>query len=292
MKYDVVQLGHMCREEIVIGGKTSGMQPGSAIYCGAIACKRLGYKTAVIAKLALEDKVLLKPFEDEGIDVFLQEDENTMTLSVVYPDETMTSREIIVHKHSEFFDFDKIPKLDTRVLHIGGISTHEITVDFLKRLKAMGYVISLDAQTFLRDIDGGRIVHKDWKEKKEGLQYIDFLKVDDLESKTMTGYDDLESAAKQLVDWGAREILLTCREGVNAYRDGMKMIFERYTSSNILGRTGRGDTTISSYISKRLDHDIPTSLKFCTAVVSIKMETPGPFCKTMDDVNERLKLYV
>ena len=94
----------------------------------------------------------------------------------------------------------------------------------------------------------------------------------------MTGFDDLERAAKQLSDWGAKEILLTCKKGVYAYKDG-NMLFERFTSTNILGRTGRGDTTISSYISKRLTRNVLKPLKFCAAVVSIKMETPGPFVK-------------
>jgi hypothetical protein len=38
-----------------------------------------------------------------------------------------------------------------------------------------------------------------------------------------------------------------------------------------------------------LDHEVPESLKFAAALVSIKMETPGPFSGTLDDVNKRLK---
>lgn len=289
-KYDVVQLGHMCREEIVIGDKNSGMVPGSAVYCGAIACQRLGYKTAVVTKMNPVDKDLVKPFEDAGVDVVVLEDANTTKLSVVYPDETMSSREILVHNFADFFKIEEIPDYEVGVFHIGGISTHEITTDFLKQIKEKGYKISLDSQTFLRNIEDGKIVHRDWKEKKEGLQYVDFLKIDDIELKLLTGQDDFAKGLKQLENWGASEILLTCKTGVYAYKDGITF-YERFTSSNILGRTGRGDTTISSYISKRLDSPMDVALKFCAAVVSIKMETPGPFCKTMEDVEERLKLY-
>ncbi len=289
-KYDVVQMGHMCREEIIIGEKKSGMVPGSAVYCGAIACQRLGYETAVITKMNPADEDLIQPFRQAGVEVHVIEDEKTTTLSVVYPDETMSSRDILVYGFADFFRLEELPEVEAGVFHIGGISTHEITTGFLKQLKEKGYTISLDSQTFLRNIEDGKIVHRDWKEKREGLPYVDFLKVDDIETKIMTGFDDLEAAAKQLSDWGAKEILLTCKKGVYAYKDG-RMLFERFTSSNILGRTGRGDTTISSYISRRLEADMAEALKFCAAVVSIKMETPGPFCKTMEDVNERLKLY-
>jgi sugar/nucleoside kinase (ribokinase family) len=289
-KYSVVQIGHMCREEIVIGSKNSGMVPGSAVYCGAIACQRLGYKTAVITKMNPKDENLIKPFKEAEVDVFIIEDKSTTTLSVVYPDESMSHRDILVHEFADYFKIEEIPEVEAGVVHIGGISTHEITTDFLRQLKGRGYKISLDSQTFLRNIEGGKIVHRDWKDKEIGLRYVDFLKVDDIETKILTGYDDLESAAKQLSDWGAKEILLTCKNGVYSYKDG-EMLFERFTSSNILGRTGRGDTTISSYICKRLYCGAAESLKFCAAVVSIKMETPGPFCKTMKDVEERLKLY-
>ena len=44
---------------------------------------------------------------------------------------------------------------------------------------------------------------------------------------------------------------------------------------NLSGRSGRGDTTFASYITERLHSDIPTSLLWATATVSLKMEKPG-----------------
>jgi sugar/nucleoside kinase (ribokinase family) len=38
-----------------------------------------------------------------------------------------------------------------------------------------------------------------------------------------------------------------------------------------------------------LDHDVRESLKFAAALVSIKMETPGPFKGTLEDVQKRLR---
>jgi sugar/nucleoside kinase (ribokinase family) len=65
--------------------------------------------------------------------------------------------------------------------------------------------------------------------------------------------------------------------------------YETFSNSNISGRTGRGDTTFSAYLSWRLNHDPKESLKFAAALVSIKMETPGPFKGTLEDVLKRLK---
>jgi sugar/nucleoside kinase (ribokinase family) len=42
---------------------------------------------------------------------------------------------------------------------------------------------------------------------------------------------------------------------------------------------------------RRLDHEPAEALKFAAALVSIKMETPGPFQGTLQDVLERMKQH-
>jgi len=82
--------------------------------------------------------------------------------------------------------------------------------------------------------------------------------------------------------------MITQSEGVLARVNG-KTYYEKFSNSNISGRTGRGDTTFAAYMSHRLDHDVAESLKFAAALVSIKMETPGPFNDTLENVYKRLK---
>ena len=68
-----------------------------------------------------------------------------------------------------------------------------------------------------------------------------------------------------------------------------KSCYEKFSNNNVSGRTGRGDTTFAAYLSWRLNHGVAESLKFAAALVSIKMETPGPFNGTLEDVARRLK---
>jgi sugar/nucleoside kinase (ribokinase family) len=68
-----------------------------------------------------------------------------------------------------------------------------------------------------------------------------------------------------------------------------KTYYEKFSNKSVVGRTGRGDTTFAAYLAWRLDHDAGESLKFAAALVSIKMETPGPFRGTLEDVARRLK---
>ena len=79
-----------------------------------------------------------------------------------------------------------------------------------------------------------------------------------------------------LHNWGAKEIVITHNTEVLAYDVG-----EIYTcpikARNLSGRTGRGGTTFACYVNERLAQDIPRALKTATTLVSLKMETPGPY---------------
>ena len=62
-----------------------------------------------------------------------------------------------------------------------------------------------------------------------------------------------------------------------------------FTPSNLSGRTGRGDTTFAAYLAWRLDHPPAEALRYAAALCSIKMETPGPFTGTVEDVLARME---
>lgn len=122
------------------------------------------------------------------------------------------------------------------------------------------------------------------------LPYVRFLKTDAAEAEILTGTDDRAAAAKMLYDWGAKEILITHNTEVLVY-DGKDIYTCPIKSRNMSGRTGRGDTTFAGYINERLTKDIPTALQTATALVSLKMETPGPFMGTRQDVENYIREF-
>ena len=102
-------------------------------------------------------------------------------------------------------------------------------------------------------------------------------------SEILTGTSDRAAAAKMLYEWGAKEILITHNTEVLVY-DGKEIYTCPIKARNLSGRTGRGDTTFACYINERLTEDIPTALKTATALVSLKMEQPGPYMGTRQNV--------
>ena len=289
-KYTITFIGHMCYDEIVPFQGQTTVSPGSAVLCGAMVAGRIGQDVAVITKMSPEDRSILKPMEVIGIDTFLLPSQETTYMRVEHPSEDVDIREMHQFKNAGYFTFDELPEFESTYVHLAGITDQEFTLDLVNALKNKGCNLSADMQSFVRQVDGDtRQIHfNDVPNKKELVSRLDRVKLDKVEAKLLTGCDDLEKAAIQIESWGCHEIVITQAEGVLARVKG-ETYYERFSNQSIVGRTGRGDTTFAAYLSRRLHHDVAESLKFSAALVSIKMESPGPFGATLDDVLDRTR---
>ena len=175
-------------------------------------------------------------------------------------------------------------------MHLAGITDQEFDLAFIHRLKEKGYHLSVDMQSFVRQVQPitHEISFQDVPTKKEIVRQMDMVKLDIVEAKVLTGTDDLSEAAQRIATWGCPEIIITQSDGVLAHVND-QIYYERFSNRSVVGRTGRGDTTFAAYLARRMDHDVAESLKFSAALVSIKMETPGPFNGTLADVLDRMQ---
>ena len=292
MRYNITFIGHMCYDEIVPFQGETTVSPGSAVLCGAMAAGRIGQDIAVITKMSLKDRSILKPMEEIGIDTFLLPSKETTYMRVEHPSEDVDIRQMYQFKNAGYFTFDELPEFESTFVHLAGITDQEFTLELIDELNNKGFSLSTDMQSFVRqvDCDTRQIVFNDVPNKKELVSGLDRVKLDKVEAKLLTGYEDIEKAAIQIESWGANEIVITQAEGVLARVKG-ETFYEKFSNKSIVGRTGRGDTTFAAYMSWRLRHDVAQSLKFSAALVSIKMESPGPFQATLEDVLERIGRY-
>lgn len=137
--------------------------------------------------------------------------------------------------------------------------------------------MAVDVQCLLRHVEADKtMAFHDWAEKKDYLPCIDYLKTDAAEAEILTDLTDRAEAAKLLHSWGAKEVLITHNTEVLAY-DGKDVHTCPIKARNLSGRTGRGDTTFAGYVTERRRAGVAEALRYCTALVSLKMETPGPF---------------
>jgi len=290
-KYDITFVGHMCYDEIIPFGGKARIAPGSAVLCGAMVAARVGKKVAVVVKMAKKDESILQPMKDIGIDTYIIPSEETSYNRVLHESENVDERTMTLIKSAGLISINDVPVLDSRCVHLAGISDTEFDMALMKGLKSRNFAsLSVDMQSFVRHVDPITKNHEfsDVADKKEIAAMMDKLKLDIVEARLLTGTDDLEEAAIIIESWGCSEIVITQSKGVLARVKG-KTYYEKFSNNSVAGRTGRGDTTFAAYLSHRLDHKVPESLKFAAALVSIKMETPGPFSGTLKDVIKRLK---
>ena len=286
---DITFIGHMCYDEIHPFGGQPATAPGSAVLCGAMAAARVGAKVTVVTRMSVQDDAILDPMRELGIDCILVPTPHTTHMRVVHPCEDVDVREMDQTENAGYMQVDDMPAIESRYVHLAGITDQEFTLELIHGLRQRGYSVSADMQSFVRQVDPAtrKIDFADVAAKAEITGLLDRVKLDVVEARILTGTDDLEAAAKQFADWGCPEVLITRSDGVLARVEG-QTLFEPFSNSSVVGRTGRGDTTFAGYMARRLEHSPAEALKFAAALVSLKMETPGPFGGTLEDVLERM----
>ncbi|MDR2525323.1 MAG: PfkB family carbohydrate kinase [Oscillospiraceae bacterium] len=169
-----------------------------------------------------------------------------------------------------------LPTEGAAIYHIAGLMRGDIEESVIEEAAKRG-MVAVDVQGFLRCVrPDGSMEFEDWPRKKELLPRIRFLKTDAAEAEILTGTDDRRRAAAMLADWGAQEIMITHNTEVLIFAGGEYTV-QPLRPRNLSGRSGRGDTCFASYITERAARSIPEALQTAAALVSCKMEQPGPF---------------
>jgi sugar/nucleoside kinase (ribokinase family) len=284
-RYDLVFVGHVTFDDIEAKEGSSQSVPGGAPLFGAYAAAPSKKRIAVITRMTREDAYMLAPLEAAGVDVFLQPASHTTHMRVVHPTENLDERLLYQTRNAGFFLLEEMPSIEPCLMHLGALTDREFTVEFMRQLKKRAFRLSVDMQNFVRQVDTetGAVRFRDVAAKREIISLADAVKLDVVEAEILTGSRDLEEAAAIVEDWGSSETLITRSDGALARYRG-QTYFERYVNKSSHGRTGRGDTTMGAYLAWRIDHGVQESLKFAVALASIKMETPGPFKDTLNDV--------
>jgi len=280
--FEVVLLGHFAIDNDVVNGIEKEVT-GSAVYHGAFALKAVGAKIAIVTKLAKKHFPMLSIFKNAGISVFPTESEETTGIRNVYStDDPDNRRSYFMKSAGPFYEKDYPTDLNAKVIHIASLMQKEVPVNMVKELSKKAE-LSIDVQGFMRTREGNNLILKDWKEKEEIIPYLKYLKADIAEATILTGTSDLHKAAKILAQLGAKEVVLTHKDGVLLHVGG-EFYEAPFSPKSLKGRSGRGDTCISTYIGKRLTLEPYPALCFSAALTTLKLEKEGPFRGDIKDV--------
>jgi sugar/nucleoside kinase (ribokinase family) len=103
-------------------------------------------------------------------------------------------------------------------------------------------------------------------------------------SRYVTGTSNIRESAQKIANLGLCEIVITHRHGLLVYAE-CQFYEESFFPKKLIGRSGRGDTCIASYVAKRLNASPQEATIWAAAVTSLKMEAEGPFQQTIKEVD-------
>ena len=287
---DIVILGHVAKDIIEVDGE-SYTSLGGAVYYGGIAGSHMGLEIAIITRLREDDFEFLEIFKKNGIKYYTYPSEETSGLKNIYSSTNMEFRTYESLGFAGLFKQEEIIDINAEFFVISSITAGEVDLELLKHLKTKyPENLCLDMQGFLRFRDNKKVIYSPLtlKEKKEIISNINVLKVDQIEAEVLTDQKNIKNAAKELLELGPREILVTHEDGISIFGNNFSYSFS-WKNKSSLGRTGRGDTAFISYLGSRIKNNPEQSLKFAAALTSLKLETPGPFSLPRNHVETLIK---
>lgn len=270
-------VGHVSKDINKTSSETV-VVPGGGVFYGSIAAQRLGVQCVVVTKLSNQDVSLFKPIEEAGVELIALSSSQTTTIENVYPSDNPDERMSRILYRAEPFKTTDLVHVKTNVVVVSALWRGEFPEELLKQLRQRVDTLVVDAQGFLRNVlEDGRMVYRDWWDKEKYLPLIDVFKVDNNEACVMTQEKDLERACKVLSEFGVKIVLATHRNGVVAF-DGRDFYRENFSEYKMLGRTGRGDTCLASFLTALLTgKSLQEAVDLAARITSAKMQYAGPY---------------
>ena len=241
--------------------------PGGTSYYFSHGIRRLkdfkNYK--LVTAVAPSEYGIIEEMRKEGIQVEVLPSRHTVYFENTYEDvyfentyeENQDNRSQRVLAKADPFTADALKDENAHIFHLGSLLADDFPLEVVKELAQKG-TLAVDAQgylrkvegehvfpVYLRKVEGEHVFPVDWHEKKKALKYIDILKVNEHEAEVLTGFKDPEKAAKQLAQWGVKEVLLTLGSlGSLIYAEGKFYKIPAYAPKEVVDATGCGDTYV------------------------------------------------
>lgn len=285
--YDVACIGNYTKDTIVSPSGIKFVDGGACNYA-AHAGARLGLDVAVVTHLAREDERVVDRLHQAGVSTFVRYTPHSTQIRLEYPTQNVDIRTLYVASTAGVIQEEELEQLNTRAAIIGTSFRGEIDLDVIQKLHDKGVLLAADVQGFVRVLRDETLVYEPWNEMPTVLSYLDILKSDAVEAEFLTGESDIHKAAIFYSSLGPREIVLTHKDGVLFYAGGQFYEIGFYPDK-MDGRSGRGDTCIGAYIAMRLSKPPFEAGIWAAALTSLKLETPGPFNRTLTEVEDLIR---
>jgi sugar/nucleoside kinase (ribokinase family) len=280
--FDIAFVGNYTKDTIVSAAGRRVVDGGAFSY-GAHVSAAMGLRVAAITRLAREDWRVVEALARLGVAVFAEATPQSTSLRLEYPSSNVDERVIYVTSTAGALAREQVAGVEAGVFVVCASLRGEVPLETIETITAEGAKIAADVQGFVRVASGGGLVYEDWPEKEAVLARVEVLKTDAVEAEMLTGEAEIRAAARKLAELGPKEIVLTHRDGLLVYAEG-QYHEAGFFPVELVGRSGRGDTCLAAYMSKRLSASPAEATIWAAAVTSLKLEAEGPFRREIGEV--------
>ncbi|WP_334156084.1 PfkB family carbohydrate kinase [Phocaeicola coprocola] len=287
---DICCIGHITLDKIITPKQTIYMPGGTSYYFSHGISHLNDWKNyKLVTSLASSEYSSVDELTGKGLNVEIIPSKKTVYFENSYGINQNNRTQRVLAK-ADPFTVEKIQHIEAKIFHLGSLLSDDFSLDVIKYLSKKG-ILSVDAQGYLREVRGENVYPIDWCEKKEALKYVHILKVNEHEAKVLTGLDDYQAAARQLAEWGVKEVLLTLgSEGSIIYAENSFYYIPAYPPKEVVDATGCGDTYMLGYLymrNKGVSYEEAGC--FAAALSTVKLEKSGPFNGTEEDAWKIIK---
>jgi sugar/nucleoside kinase (ribokinase family) len=285
---EICCIGHITHDKVVTPKSVVHMAGGTAFYfSNALSRMDVGYR--LITALATADMPFIDALRSKGVDVTVLPSAETVFFENNYSG-NQDHRTQRVLGQADSFQPSQLEGVEARIFHLGPLLAGDIPLALIRSLAERGQ-LSLDAQGYLREVRRSKVLAIDWADKKEALQYVHTLKVNESEMAVLTGQEKIREGAKILAGWGVREVVITLGSMGSVIYDGdvFTTIPAYVPNTSVVDATGCGDTYMAGYLYQRVKGaSIREAGEFAAAMATLKIEGSGPFTGTGADVLQLL----
>lgn len=285
-QWDMALLGPVSKDFNIEPDGVENIEIGGAIMYSPFAAAAAGADCIALVKGNIETELLNRSYEGFAGELVNIKGSAMTSIENRYLDSSHEERISRMKSQADPFTAEDLAGIDAQIYHLGGLIYGDFSDDFILEVAKRGDA-ALDAQCLLRhgNRETGEMTYADWPGKTTVLPHVRYLKVDAKEARILTGLEDRQASARQLHAYGAKEIFISFHNQMMVF-DGEHFYTCDYEQTNLIGRTGRGDTVFAAYLARRLHHDIESSLRFATSLVMMKMCARGPFRQTAGAVEQ------
>ena len=283
-KHQLCCIGHITLDKIITPQHSVDMPGGTSYYFSHAIRQFDDIDFILLTSLAESEMAVVEELRSHQVDVMVIPSHHSVCFENIYGENQDNRKQRVLAK-ADPFTVEALQGVEANIFHLGSLLADDFSLDVVRCLSQKG-LVSVDSQGYLREVRGQEVYAVDWPEKREALQYIHFLKVNEHEMEVLTGYSDVKQAACRLHEWGVQEVLITLGSMGSVIYDGNYFYsIPAYSPQAIVDATGCGDTYMTGYLYKRaLNAGIEEAGNFAAAMSTIKITASGPFKGTKEDV--------